>query len=80
MVAPRTRRRARCGEALVPTESIANGLRDVPTPASRARDAIQRLDEILRQQQVRAHRHVHSIAHNGRARKPEGLTGDGLRA
>ena len=50
---------------LVTAKALANGLCHVPAPASRTRDPVELLYQVLRKQQIRAHSHAHSIAHTG---------------
>ena len=61
MVTPGARRRARRSEALISAESLADGLGNAATATSGARDAIERCYEVLGQEHIHAHGHLHIL-------------------
>lgn len=65
MVPPGAGRRAECRNTFVTAKALANGIGHVSAAPAGPRDAIQRLDKILRQQQVCAH----MITHDAKVRK-----------
>src|SRR5262245_65127063 len=63
MVLPRPGGRLRGGIPPIATELALEGGRHVAAPATRPGDLVHGLDELLGQQEVRAHVHAHTIAH-----------------
>lgn len=76
MIPPRSCRFTHCRLTLVSQDPLSKGLGHVATAPTGAGYAIERLDDILGQQQIRTHGHAHSIAHDlpSGKQRPWGLT------
>jgi len=70
MVAPDSRHGFQESHTFVAPETLADGVRDIPAAAPWPGHPIKLLDQLVGQEEVRAHTHAHSIAHNPRGVNP----------
>ena len=63
MIAPRSHDLAEQGLTILPADSLANRLCHVSAPVTRARCAVDCLDDVLGQKQGHPHSHAYIIEH-----------------